>query len=260
MPYILALDEGTTSARAIVFETMAAFGPSPRRNSRSISPSPAGSSTTPRRSGPRRSASPSRPSAEPGLRPKDVAAVGITNQRETTVVWDRATGEPIANAIVWQDRRTAAFCDRLRRDGHEQADPRARPAWCIDAYFSGSKVAWMLDNVPGRAAQAEAGELAFGTIDTWLVWKLTGGKLHVTDVEQRLAHDALRHPHAATGTTSCSSCFDIPRVAAAGGALVQRSLRRRSHVARPRRRCRIAGIAGDQQAALFGQMCLDARA
>ena len=115
------------------------------------------------------------------LRPRDIAAIGITNQRETTVVWDRKTGQPICNAIVWQDRRTAEFCDRLKRDGHE-ALIRERTGLVIDAYFSGSKVAWILDNVPGARAKAEAGTLAFGTIDSWLVWQLTSGATHITDV------------------------------------------------------------------------------
>ncbi len=185
--------------------------------------------------------------------PRDIAAIGITNQRETTVVWDRETGKPICNAIVWQDRRTAEFCDRLKRDGHE-AFIRERTGLVIDAYFSGSKVAWILDNVPGARARAEAGKLAFGTVDSWLVWQLTSGATHITDVTNasrtmlfnintlQWDQDLLRlmNVPASMLPEVRSSSEVYGRVSTTLGA---------GDVA-------VAGIAGDQQAALFGQMCV----
>ncbi len=210
-----------------------------------------GSSTTPPRSGRRSRACCTKCSQEPGSPPRDVAAIGITNQRETTLVWDRATGRPIAHAIVWQDRRTAPQCDALRAAGHAELIAR-KTGLVLDAYFSGTKIAWLLDNVDGARERAMRGELAFGTIDTWLVWNLTHGEAHVTDPSNasrtllfdirtrrlgRRAPRAVRHP-----------ALDAP----AHRALV-RSLRERGRSAASR--IPIAGIAGDQQAALFGQAC-----
>ena len=190
MPYILALDQGTTSSRAIVFDHDGAIRAVAQKEFRQIFPQPAGSSTTRTRSGRRRSASPSRRSDEPRCAAKDIAAIGITNQRETTVVWDRETGEPIYNAIVWQDRRTADFCERLKAQGGRRDDSgQDRPAH--RRLFLGSKIRWILDNVPGAKARADAGELAFGTVDSWLVWKLTG--------------DARTSPTSATPRARCCS-------------------------------------------------------
>ncbi len=153
MPYILALDQGTTSSRAIVFDHDGAIRAVAQKEFTQIFPQPAGSSTIRRRSGRRRSASPSKRSAARRLRPSDIAAIGITNQRETTIVWDRETGEPVYNAIVWQDRRTADFCERLKADG-AGATIQAKTGLLIDAYFSASKIRWILDNVPGARATA----------------------------------------------------------------------------------------------------------
>ncbi len=139
------------------------------------------------------------------ISPKDVMALGITNQRETTIVWDRQTGEPIHNAIVWQDRRTAALCKDLAQAGAESL-VRERTGLVIDPYFSGTKIAWLLDELPGARARAERGELAFGTVDTWLTWHLTGNRTHVTDVVERLAHDALQHPHQRLGRGAAAAC------------------------------------------------------
>jgi len=187
------------------------------------------------------------------LRPRDLAAIGITNQRETTIVWDRDTGQPVCNAIVWQDRRTAEFCDRLKAAGHE-ALVAERTGLVIDAYFSGSKIAWILDNVPGARQRAEAGRLAFGTVDSWLVWKLTSGATHITDVSNAsrtmvfdinsLAWDAdllalLKIPASMLPDVRSSSEV-YGRVSTTLGI----------------EDVPIAGIAGDQQAALFGQMCV----
>jgi glycerol kinase len=154
--------------------------PSPSTSSSSFIPSPAGSSTTPTKSSPPSSAAPSKSSPRPA-RARDLAAIGITNQRETVVVWDRATGKPIHPAIVWQDRRTAAQCKALEESGLGD-DVSNRTGLVLDPYFSATKVAWILDHVPGARTRADKGELAFGTIDTWLIWNLTSGHRHVTDV------------------------------------------------------------------------------
>jgi glycerol kinase len=185
--------------------------------------------------------------------PHDLAAIGITNQRETTIVWDRETGQPVSNAIVWQDRRTAEHCDRLRADGH-QAMVSERTGLVIDAYFSGTKIAWILDNVPGARARAEAGKLAFGTVDSWLVWKLTGGAAHITD-----ASNASRTMLFNINTLGWDKeLLALLRIPAAMLPDVRSSSEVYGRVSTdlgfpgvP-----IAGIAGDQQAALFGQMCV----
>ncbi len=191
------------------------------------------------------------------LKAKDVAAIGITNQRETTVIWDRKTGKPIHRAIVWQDRRTAAFCEAMKADGHE-ARVRAQTGLVLDPYFSGTKVRWLLDNVRGARERAGAGGLAFGTIDTWLLWKLTGGTVHATD-PTNASRTLLFDIHERTWDPQLLELFDVP-------ASLLPDVRPSSGVfgettpdvlgaAIP-----IAGIAGDQQAALFGQGCVDAGA
>ncbi len=180
MPHILALDSGTTSARAIVFDHGGTVRAVAQKEFAQHYPQPGWVEHDALEIWTAQISVAVEALGKAGIGPKDVAAVGITNQRETAVVWDRETGEPVCKAIVWQDRRTAAFCDRLRAGGHERLI-RDKTGLVIDAYFSGSKVAWILDNVPGARQKAEAGRLAFGTIDTWLVWKLTDGKLHVTD-------------------------------------------------------------------------------
>ena len=180
MPYILAIDQGTTSSRAILFdgdmrvtamaqEEFAQHYPA----SGWVEHDPSDLWTT--------TAATCRAAMEKaGIKADDIAGIGITNQRETTLIWDRKTGKPIHNAIVWQDRRTAALCQKLRDDGHEPTVTN-RTGLLLDPYFSGTKVAWLLDNVEGARARADAGELAFGTVDSWLIWNLTGGKAHVTD-------------------------------------------------------------------------------
>ena len=180
LPYILSLDQGTTSSRALLFDhERRSPTPSPSASSSRFSLSLDGSSTIPKRSRHHRSRLPWKPWPSQA-QPSDVAAIGITNQRETTIVWDRSTGKPIYNAIVWQDRRTAAFCDQLKAQGHENLIQQ-RTGLLIDAYFSASKISWILEHVPNARQLAEAGRLAFGTVDTWLLWKLTGGRVHVTD-------------------------------------------------------------------------------
>ncbi len=253
MPYILALDQGTTSSRAIVFDHDGAMVAVAQKEFTQIFPKPGWVEHDPQEIWATQVAVAVEALGRGQIRPRDVAAIGITNQRETTIVWDRETGEPVHNAIVWQDRRTAEFCDRLKRDGHE-ALVRERTGLVIDAYFSGSKIAWILDNVPGARQRAEAGRLAFGTVDSWLVWKLTSGGTHVTDVSNAsrtmlfnintLAWDAdlLRLLHVPANM--------LPEVRASSDvyARVSTSLAMAD--------VPIAGIAGDQQAALFGQMCV----
>ena len=179
-----------------------------------------------------------------------MAAIGITNQRETTLIWDRKTGEPIYNAIVWQDRRTSAFCDQLRERGFE-AVIQQKTGLVIDAYFSGSKIRWLLDNVPGARARAERGELAFGTIDSWLIWKLTEGASHVTDVTNA-SRTMLFNLHTLAWDDDLLQMLDIPK------ALLPRVVSSSEvcgQTAGVLAGIPIAGIAGDQHAALFGQMC-----
>ena len=157
--------------------------------------------------------------------PRDIAAIGITNQRETTIVWDRETGEPIHNAIVWQDRRTADFCERLKAHGAGETI-QAKTGLVIDAYFSASKIRWILDNVPGARARADAGKLAFGTVDTWLVWKLTDGTVHVTDVSNA-SRTMLFNIHTLQWDDELLKLLRRPREHAAGGPFVERGLRAR---------------------------------
>jgi glycerol kinase len=190
--------------------------------------------------------------AAAGLSSEDIAAIGITNQRETTILWDRRTGEPIHNAIVWQDRRTADFCEALVRDGHADLIA-ARTGLQPDAYFSGSKIRWLLDHVPGARNRAARGELAFGTVDTWLIWKLTDGKRHITDVTNA-SRTMLFNLHTLAWDHELLALLDIPPsllpevVPSSGVCATTEGLLDGIP---------IAGIAGDQQAALFGQMCID---
>ena len=213
----------------------------------------AGWNMTRKRFGPHRSASRWRPWAAFELRPRDVVAIGITNQRETTIVWDRETGKPVYNAIVWQDRRTAAFCDQLKAAGHE-ALIQQRTGLLIDSYFSGTKVRWILDHVAGARRLADAGRLAFGTVDSWLVWKLTSGRLHITDVSNA-SRTMLFNIHTCQWDEDILRLLDIP-------ASLLPAVRASSEVYGEMTTTLglgsipIAGIAGDQQASLFGQRCI----
>ena len=187
-----------------------------------------------------------------GLSANDIAAIGITNQRETTILWDRKTGEPVHNAIVWQDRRTAGYCDRLRAEGH--ADMIQRKTGLLpDAYFSGSKLRWLLENVPGTRERAGRGELAFGTVDSWLIWKLTGGKRHLTDATNA-SRTMLFNIHTLQWDEELLALLEIPRSVLPEVVSSSGECARASNVLEG---IPIAGIAGDQQAALFGQMCLE---
>src|SRR5262245_50027285 len=253
MAYILALDQGTTSSRAIVFDHYAAFVAVGQREFQQCFPRPGWVEHDPNEIWATQIGVATEALGRAHLRPRDIAAIGITNQRETTVVWDRETGVPVYNAIVWQDRRTAEFCDRLKRDGHEDAI-RERTGLVIDVYFSGSKIAWILDNVPGARARAEDGKLAFGTIDSWLIWQLTSDSTHVTDVSNA-SRTMLFNINTLQWDEELLKLLDIPasmlpevRPSSAVYGRVSTTL----GVAD----VPIAGIAGDQQAALFGQMCV----
>src|SRR5690606_25388323 len=183
---------------------------------------------------------------------KDIAAIGITNQRETTIVWDRKTGKPIHRAIVWQDRRTADYCDQLRKSGHGTT-VRRKTGLLLDAYFSARKIAWLLDHVKGAREKAERGELAFGTVDSWLVWKMTGGTRHITDVTNA-SRTMLYNINKMEWDNSLLKLFDIPKS-------MMPEVKSSSEIygeTQPNilaAKIPIAGIAGDQQAALFGQLC-----
>jgi glycerol kinase len=250
MPFVLALDQGTTSSRALVFDHGGAVRGMAQREFRQFYPEPGWVEHDPAEIWATQSGAMHEALAKAGITGRDVAAIGITNQRETTLLWEGATGSPLANAIVWQDRRTAPDCDALRAAGHEAAIT-AKTGLVLDAYFSATKLKWLLDHVPGARLRATRGELAFGTIDTWLVWKLTNGAAHVTDASNA-SRTLLYDIHTGKWDDELLALFDIPREvlprvvssseviapAALGGASVP-----------------IAGIAGDQQAALFGQAC-----
>ena len=252
MSYILALDQGTTSSRAILFDRDGGIKGVAQREFRQIFPQPGWVEHDPMEIWTSQAGVAVEVLAGAGVRAADVAAIGITNQRETTVVWDRKTGQPIANAIVWQDRRTADICDRLKSQG---AEPllRERTGLVIDAYFSGTKLAWMLDNIPGARARAEAGELAFGTIDTWLLWKLTDGRLHVTDASNA-SRTLLFNIHTLQWDDELLRVLRVPRSVlpkVASSSEIYGEVTTTLGLAG----VKLGGIAGDQQAALFGQMC-----
>ncbi len=253
MPFILALDQGTTSSRAIVFDRDGRARSVAQKEFTQLFPRPGWVEHDPQEIWASQIGVATEALGRARVRPADVAAIGITNQRETTIVWDRETGEPIANAIVWQDRRTAEFCERLKADGASDLI-QEKTGLLIDAYFSASKIRWLLDNVPGARARAEAGRLAFGTVDSWLLWKLTAGDAHVTDVTNA-SRTMLFNLRTLDWDDELLALLQIPR-----GMLpeVRASSASYGHVspALGIERIPIAGIAGDQQAALFGQMCL----
>jgi glycerol kinase len=251
--YILALDEGTTSARAIVFDHDGAIKAVAQKEFAQIFPQAGWVEHDPQEIWNAQMSVALTALDQARLQPRDIAAVGITNQRETAIVWDRDTGQAISNAIVWQDRRTASLCDKLRADGWEPLIQQ-RTGLLLDAYFSGSKVVWILDNVPGARQRAEAGKLAFGTVDSWLVWKLTGGRRHITDVSNA-ARTLLFNIYTGTWDEELLGLFRIP---ASLLPEVHSSSEVYGEITFPRGLAQIpiGGIAGDQQAALFGQLCV----
>jgi glycerol kinase len=252
MSYLLALDQGTTSSRAIVFDEQGGAVSVAQKEFTQLYPQPGWVEHHANEIWSTQLSVAVEAITQAHLTPSMIAAIGITNQRETTVLWDRATGKPIYNAIVWQDRRTAAFCDQLRRDGMEP-EIQQRTGLMLDPYFSGTKLRWLLNNVPGARARAEKGELAFGTIDTWLIWNLTGGQVHVTD-PSNASRTLLYNIHAGAWDDEMLRVFEIPRavlpeVRPSSGVFGTTSADIFSQ------RIAIAGVAGDQQAALFGQAC-----
>ncbi|WP_420320515.1 glycerol kinase GlpK [Flagellimonas sp.] len=250
--YVLALDQGTTSSRAVVFDKKGTIVSVAQKEFTQIFPKPGWVEHDPDEIWDTQAGMVAEALKKQNLTREEIAAIGITNQRETVVVWDKKTGEPIYNAIVWQDKRTADYCDELKDQGNSQMI-REKTGLVIDAYFSGTKVKWILDNVPGARNKAEAGDLILGTIDTWLIWKMTNGSLHVTDVTNA-CRTLLFNINTMSWDNDLLELFDIP---ASMLPEVRQSSEVYGHTSAdffvsdiP-----ISGIAGDQQAALFGQMC-----
>ena len=248
--YILTLDEGTTSARAVLFDKGAGAVSVAQREFKQIYPQPGFVEHDPVEIFSVQYAAVTEAITAIGASADEIAAVGVTNQRETTIIWDKNTGEPIYNAIVWQCRRTSEMCDRLRADGLEEYI-RKTTGLRIDAYFSATKIKWMLDNVPGARDRAENGELLFGTVDTWLIWKLSGGKIHVTD-RTNAARTMLYDIHSLTWDKRILEILQIP---ACMLPEVRSSSEIYGNVNILGAEIPVSGIAGDQQAALFGQKC-----
>ena len=250
--YILSFDQGTTSSRAIVFDHTGAIISVAQKEFKQIFPQPGWVEHDANEIWSTQLGVAAEAVTKAGLTIQQIAAIGITNQRETTVVWDKHTGMPIFHAIVWQDRRTAAYCDELKSAGHAQMI-QSKTGLIIDAYFSATKLKWILDHVEGARAKAEKGELCFGTIDSWLVWKLTNGQVHVTDVSNA-SRTMLFNIHSLTWDKELLQLFNIP---ASILPQVKSSSEVYGHTQNilTAHNIPIAGIAGDQQAALFGQLC-----
>lgn len=251
--FILAFDQGTTSSRAIVFDKNGLPVATAQKEFTQFYPKPGWVEHDPDEIWSTQAGVALEAITKAGVESANIAAIGITNQRETTVVWNRKTGKPVYNAIVWQDRRTADFCDQLKSDGQSQTILK-KTGLIIDAYFSATKVRWILDNVKDARKQAEAGQLAFGTIDTWLIWNLTRGKLHITDVSNA-SRTMLFNIHTLKWDEELLKIFNIP-------AAMLPEVKSSSEIygnteGKFATQIPIAGIAGDQQAALFGQMCIE---
>ena len=255
MSYLLALDQGTSSSRTIVFEPSGRMVAMAQQEFAQIFPQPGWVEHDPMALWGSQWQTVGQALERAGLRARDIAALGITNQRETTLVWDRRSGQPIYNAIVWQDRRTLELCEQMRAQGLEP-EVEQRTGLRIDAYFSATKLRWLLDHVPGAQKRAEAGELAFGTVDSWLIWQLTQGRSHLTDVSNA-SRTLLWNIHTQSWDADLLAALNIPASllpqvlpsSADFGAVAPRWL---DH------EIPITGVAGDQQAALFGQACLRA--
>ncbi|MBP8244262.1 MAG: glycerol kinase GlpK [Chitinophagaceae bacterium] len=250
--FMLALDQGTTSSRSLIFDHQGNIKGLAQKEFKQIYPQPGWVEHDANEIWSTQFGTIAEAMANAQITMKQIAGIGITNQRETTVLWDRKTSLPVYNAIVWQDRRTAAYCDELKAAGHASMI-RDKTGLIIDAYFSATKLKWLLDHVPGAREKAVNGELAFGTIDSWLTWKLTNGEVHVTDVSNA-SRTMLYNIHTLSWDADLLELFDIPaailpevkpssRIYGVTGNII------------PDSRIPVAGIAGDQQAALFGQMC-----
>src|SRR6476646_9197312 len=251
--YILAFDQGTTSSRAIVFDRQGNILSLAQKEFQQIFPQSGWVEHDADEIWSAQIGVANEALARIGITARDIAAIGITNQRETTIVWDRTTGRPIYHAIVWQDRRTADFANDLKAAGYETLF-QAKTGLVIDAYFSGTKLKWLLDQVPGAREQADRGELAFGTVDSWLVWKLTNGALHITDVSNA-CRTMLYNIHTGDWDDELLGLLNIPRSLLPE---VRSSSELYGYTAEGLlgAQVAIAGIAGDQQAATFGQACL----
>ncbi|WP_289712552.1 glycerol kinase GlpK [uncultured Muribaculum sp.] len=252
--YILSLDQGTSSSRAIVFDAAGKVCSVAQHEFPQIFPRSGWVEHDPHHIWSSQASVIAEAISEININGKNIAAIGITNQRETTIVWDAETGEPVYNAIVWQDRRTSELCDRLRGDGLEDWI-RQKTGLIVDAYFSATKIKWILDNVQGARKKAEDGKLRFGTVDSWLVWKLTRGEVHVTDVTNA-SRTMLFNIHTMQWDEELLGLFGIPvsmmpEVKSSSEIYGYTTTTIFAH------RVPIAGIAGDQQAALFGQMCVE---
>lgn len=254
MTHVVAIDQGTTSSRALVFDREGRLVGSSQREFTQHFPRPGWVEHDADEIWTSQAGVLGDVLARCGLAARDVSAVGIANQRETTVVWDRATGTPIAPAIVWQDRRTADACEALARDGHADLF-RRRTGLVLDAYFSGTKVAWLLDHVPGARERAEAGELAFGTVDAWLAWKLTGGARHVTDLSNA-SRTLMADIHAGAWDDELLDVLRVPR-AVLPEIVANDEIVGEVTSVDALRGVPIAAPVGDQQAALMGQLCVE---
>jgi glycerol kinase len=251
--FLLALDQGTTSSRAIVFDASGAVRGLAQRETTQIYPQPGWVEQDPREIWQSQCDCAREALATAGVDGVQIAAIGITNQRETTIVWNRRTGQPVCNAIVWQDRRTADICDRLKSEGLE-ALFTGRTGLVLDAYFSGTKLRWVLDHVPNARREAQAGHLCFGTVDSWLIWNLTAGRAHVTDASNA-SRTLLYNIHTGDWDDKLLGLMGVPRsalprVVVSSGPVAETEP---TLFGAP---VLVAGIAGDQQAALFGQRCV----
>ncbi|MDF3076587.1 MAG: glpK [Sphingobacteriaceae bacterium] len=252
--YILSFDQGTTSSRAIVFNKAGNIVSIAQKEFTQIYPQPGWVEHNATEIWSTQVSVATEAIVHAGLSPQDIAAIGITNQRETTILWNKRTGEPVCNAIVWQDRRTSAYCDSLKERGLSKLI-QEKTGLIVDAYFSGTKIRWILENVKGARELAEAGDLAFGTVDSWLVWKLTGGKVHITDVTNA-SRTMVFNIHTLQWDDELLEILNIPKS-------ILPEVKSSSEVygnTSPSifsSEIPIAGIAGDQQAALFGQMCTE---
>lgn len=249
--YILSVDQGTTSSRAIIFNRHGDVVSSAQKEFTQFYPKPGWVEHDAKEIWSSQAGVVAESISAAGINRKHIAGIGITNQRETTILWDRQTGEPVYNAIVWQDRRTSEYCDELKSKGLTDKI-QSKTGLLIDSYFSGTKIRWVLDNVPGARKKAEQGKIAFGTVDSWLVWKFTNGKKHVTDVTNA-SRTMLFNIHSLEWDSELLDLLDIPesilpQVQSSSEVYGQTGTDLLPEVP-------IAGIAGDQQAALFGQMC-----
>jgi len=252
--FVLSIDQGTTSSRALIFDHKGNIRSVAQKEFEQIFPKPGWVEHDPKEIWSSQASVVTEAMSKLGINGTQLHAIGITNQRETTIVWDRATSEPVYNAIVWQDRRTSGICDELKDRGLSQKI-REKTGLVIDAYFSGTKVKWILDNVAGAREKAEKGELAFGTVDTWLVWKLTGGRTHVTDVSNA-SRTMLFNINTLDWDDEMLTILNVPKsmLPRVGSSSEVYDHTNTTFFAS---KVPIAGIAGDQQAALFGQMCVE---